>query len=63
MHPNKAIVAVAAKIARIAWEIITKPGALYERKDQRFAYPRASRRHGDRKSRCCACGTLSVSKE
>jgi len=37
MHPNKAIVAVAAKIARIAWVIITKPGALYERKDPRFA--------------------------
>ncbi len=37
MHPNKAIVAVAAKIARIAWVIITKPGALYERRDQRFA--------------------------
>ncbi len=37
MHPNKAIVAVAAKIARIAWVIITKPGALYDRKDPRFA--------------------------
>jgi transposase len=37
MHPNKAIVAVAAKIARIAWVIITKPGALYERRDQLFA--------------------------
>jgi transposase len=37
MHPNKAIVAVAAKIARIAWVIITNPGALYERRDPRFA--------------------------
>jgi transposase len=37
MHPNKAIVAVAAKIARIAWVIITKPGALYERRDPSFA--------------------------
>ncbi len=33
MHPNKAIVAVAAKIARIAWVIITNPSALYERRD------------------------------
>lgn len=37
MHPNKAIVAVAAKIARIAWVIITKPGALYDRRDPNFA--------------------------
>jgi transposase len=37
MHPNKAIVAVAAKIARIAWVIITKPGALYDRRDPSFA--------------------------
>ena len=37
MHPNKAIVAVAAKIARIAWVIITNPSALYERRDPRFA--------------------------
>jgi phosphate transport system protein len=27
----------AAKIARIAWVIITNPGALYERRDPRFA--------------------------
>jgi transposase len=33
MHPNKAIVAVAAKMMRIAWVIITNPGALYERRD------------------------------
>jgi transposase len=37
MHPNKAIVAVAAKMARIAWVIMTKPGALYDRKDPSFA--------------------------
>jgi transposase len=37
MHPNKAIVAVAAKIARIAWVIISRPGALYDRKDPQFA--------------------------
>jgi transposase len=37
MHPNKAIVAVAAKIARIAWVIVTKPGALYDRRDPSFA--------------------------
>ena len=36
-HPNKAIVAVAAKIARIAWVIITRPGALYDRRDPSFA--------------------------
>ncbi len=37
MHPNKAIVAVAAKITRIAWVIMTNPDALYERRDPRFA--------------------------
>lgn len=37
MHPNKAIVALAAKLARIAWVIIKKPGVLYERNDPRFA--------------------------
>lgn len=37
MHPNKTIVAVAAKIARIAWVIIAKPGALYDRRDPEFA--------------------------
>jgi transposase len=37
MHPNKAIVALAAKLARIAWVIIKTPGELYERKDPRFA--------------------------
>jgi hypothetical protein len=29
---NKVTVALAAKMARIAWAIITKPGALYERR-------------------------------
>ena len=31
MHPNKAIVALAAKMARVAWVILTRPGALYAR--------------------------------
>jgi transposase len=33
MHPNKVVVALAAKMARIAWVILNKPGALYERRD------------------------------
>lgn len=33
MHVNKVTVALAAKLARIAWVILTKPGALYERRD------------------------------
>lgn len=33
MHVNKVTVALAAKIARVAWAIITKPGATYERRD------------------------------
>jgi transposase len=37
MHPNKAVVALAAKIARIVWVILTKPGALYERRDPAYA--------------------------
>ena len=32
MHVNKATVALAAKMARIAWVMITKPGASYERR-------------------------------
>lgn len=32
MHNNQATVALAAKIARIAWVVITKPGATYERR-------------------------------
>jgi len=30
MHVNKVVVALAAKIARIAWVILTKPGVLYD---------------------------------
>jgi transposase len=33
MHVNKVTVALAAKIARTAWAVITKPGALYDRRD------------------------------
>ena len=33
MHVNKVTVALAAKIARVAWAIIIKPGATYERRD------------------------------
>jgi transposase len=32
MHVNKVTVALAAKIARIAWVIISRPGAVYERR-------------------------------
>lgn len=37
MHVNKVTVALAAKIARMTWAIITKPGALYERRDPAVA--------------------------
>jgi hypothetical protein len=37
MHVNKAVVALAAKIARVTWAIMTTPGALYERKDPAIA--------------------------
>jgi len=37
MHPNKVIVALAAKIARIAWVILNKPGSLYHRQDPALA--------------------------
>jgi transposase len=33
MHVNKVTVALAAKVARVAWVILTRPGALYERRD------------------------------
>lgn len=33
MHVNKVTVALAAKMARIAWVVITKPGTTYERRD------------------------------
>ena len=32
MHHNKVVVALANKLARIAWVVLTKPGALYERR-------------------------------
>jgi transposase len=37
MHVNKVIVALAAKIARVAWVIVTKPAALYERSNPAVA--------------------------
>jgi len=37
MHPNKVVVALANKIARIAWTVLTRPGTSYERIDPRFA--------------------------
>jgi transposase len=36
MHPNKVVIALAAKMARIAWVILNKPGSLYERRDPAF---------------------------
>ena len=36
MQPNKAVVALAAKMARIVLVVLTKPGALYERRDPAF---------------------------
>ena len=37
MHANKVTVALAAKIARIAWVVMTKPGATYERRGPAMA--------------------------
>jgi transposase len=37
MHANKVTVALAAKIARIVWVVMTKPGASYERRDPAFS--------------------------
>jgi len=37
LHHNKLVVALANKLARIAWVILTKAGALYERRDPQFA--------------------------
>ncbi|WP_425493304.1 IS110 family transposase [Microvirga zambiensis] len=37
MHLNKVTVALASKIARTAWAIITQPGAIYERQDPAVA--------------------------
>src|SRR5690606_9328083 len=33
VHPTKAVIALAAKMARIDWVVLTKPAALYERRD------------------------------
>lgn len=37
MHVNKVVVALANKLARIAWVVLTRPGSSYERVDPRFA--------------------------
>jgi transposase len=37
MHVNKVTVALAAKMARMAWAIIVRPGALYDRRDPTVA--------------------------
>ena len=37
MHVNKVTVALAAKIARIAWVVLNRPGAIYERRDPALA--------------------------
>jgi transposase len=36
-HFNKVTVAMANKMARMAWALITRPGALYQRNDPRYA--------------------------
>lgn len=37
MHKNKVTVALAAKIARILWLVLTKPGASYAQNDPAFS--------------------------
>jgi hypothetical protein len=37
MHKNKVTVALAAKIARIAWVIMTRSGSTYDRQDPAFS--------------------------
>ncbi len=48
MHNNKATVTLAAKMARVAWVVITKPGATYERRGRWQPDPRLrpAARHG-----------------
>ncbi len=36
MHHNKVVIALANKLARVAWVVLTRPGALYEKMDPRF---------------------------
>ena len=36
MHTNKVVVALANKIARIAWVVLNRPGTLYQRIDPAF---------------------------
>jgi hypothetical protein len=36
MHVNKVVVALANKLARIAWVVLTRPGTLYRRIDPAF---------------------------
>ena len=37
LHRNKAVVALANKLARVAWAILNRPGTTYDRQDPRFA--------------------------
>lgn len=36
-HPNKAVVVLATKMARVVWAVFNEPGAPYERCDPDFA--------------------------
>jgi hypothetical protein len=37
MHRNKVTVALAAKIARVAWAVLSRPGVTYERRDPAYS--------------------------